>query len=103
MQPIHVSIVFVFFRCYADELANKTIPEIREIYSTYADPSCSVYKGNRTAVEGSLLLSSPHDLDRANDPSEKCQRWIYELDYGYQSMSAEVGSVGFQSVFSPFH
>lgn len=95
-----VSIAFVFFRCYADELANKTIPEIREIYSTYADPSCSVYKGNRSSVEGSLLGSSPYNL--ASDPSEKCQRWIYELDYGYQSMSAEVGSVGFQSLFTPF-
>lgn len=74
------------FRCYADELANKTILEIREIYSTYADPSCSVYKGNQTAVSNRLLGVSSH----ANDTNEKCQRWIYEKDYGYQSMSAEV-------------
>lgn len=79
---------FQCFRCYADELVNKTIAEIREIYSTYPDPSCSVYKGNKTSVD-SPLWASTYNADSDID-SGKCDRWFYELDYGYQSMSSEV-------------
>lgn len=67
-------------RCYSDELANKTIGEIREIYSQYSNPSCSKYQGDDS------LLSS----DFYRNETEHCDRWIYELDHGYKSMSSEV-------------
>lgn len=59
---------FVIYRCYDEELENKTVNELREIYSTYPNPSCTNYRNG----------------------SEHCDRWIYEYDHGYKSMSSEV-------------
>lgn len=80
IQPTIKYFICSHFRCYADELANKTIDEIREIYSHYSNPSCTKYRGN-------VSLSS---FDFYKNDSESCDRWIYELDHGYQSMSSEV-------------
>lgn len=62
---------FVIYRCYDEELKYKTVNEIREIYSTYPNPSCTNYKNG----------------------SGYCDRWIYEYDHGYKSMSSEVSGM----------
>lgn len=67
---------FVIYRCYDEALANKTANEIREIYSSYENPSCTKYKGP--------------DFIESRNGSEHCDRWIYEYDHGYKSMSSEV-------------
>lgn len=73
--------LFTCFRCYDDELANKTIEEVREIYSHYSNPSCTPYQG----VSKFSFLNNDHPSN-----STTCNRWIYELDHGYKSMSSEV-------------
>lgn len=57
-------------------LVNKTMDEVREIYSNYSNPSCTKYKGS-------------HTTGFKNDTGQ-CDRWIYEYDHGYKSMSSEV-------------
>lgn len=74
-------------RCYADELANKTISEIREIYANYENPSCTKYRN----VEIDTQLSN----DLYKNDTEFCNQWIYEFDHGYQSMSSEVSILKF--------
>lgn len=67
---------FLSSRCYDEALANKTMDEVREIYSSYPNPSCTKYRGSPTT-------------GFQNDTGQ-CDRWIYELDHGYKSMSSEV-------------
>lgn len=76
-------------RCYADELANKTIDEVRQIYSVYPNPSCVKYQNED-------MLS----FDLYKNDTGSCDRWIYELDHGYKSMSSEVRIT--KSVYSSF-
>lgn len=83
--------LFYYFRCYADELANKSIAEIRDIYSKYPDPSCTKYRGD----------SSLASIGSYNNDSEHCDRWFYELDHGYKSMSSEVNNT-FSNELSSF-
>lgn len=72
--------VFFFFssspfkRCYDESLVNKSIAEIRDAYSSYKDPHCTVFQGNGSS-------------------NEKCDRWIYDYDHGYRSMSSELNWV----------
>lgn len=73
--------LYFLYRCYDDRLANKTIDEIREIYSKYQNPSCTPYQGNSTAIQFDAY---------SQNISTNCDRWIYELDHGYKSMSSEV-------------
>lgn len=77
------SCVFCSFvtRCYDDALADKTIDEVREIYSNYSNPSCTKYRGNGPFASG-----------YSNDTGQ-CDRWIYKLDHGYKSMSSEVSQL----------
>lgn len=80
-------LIFVFhwcFRCYAEELANKTIDEIREIYSSYPDPSCTPYQGQSEHRE---FGSVAYELKGGEG---RCDRWFYDYDHGYHSMSSEV-------------
>lgn len=92
---------FLFCRCYAEELANKTIEEIREIYSSYPNPHCTPYntRGNHDQF-GSVAYE-------LRGGEERCDRWFYEFDHGYQSMSSEVSFLYFIGIFrcstSPLH
>lgn len=109
--------LYIPFRCYEDSLANKTIDEIRTIYANYPHPNCTPLQDthdSQTDVEfrglidnfGLLSLLKYDTLDadnaadaepvefqslRTNKTSAECQRWIYNLDYGYTSMTSEVG------------
>lgn len=92
------------FRCYADSLANKTLDEIKDIYADYTNPSCHVFGGNNkelllaeqspsSIVIRSLLESvkgSEETEETDDDEGEVCKAWIYDLDYGYKSMTSEV-------------
>lgn len=87
---------FVFhwwFRCYAEELANKTIDEIREIYSSYPDPSCTPYQGQS---EHRQFDSVAYELKGGEG---RCDRWFYDYDHGYHSMSSEVQLGQFLLIF----
>lgn len=94
-------------RCYADSLVNKTADEIRDIYAGYSDPSCSVLnerdRKEDDIIMRSLLMLTNVQAENRNiywtttktnesngSDDEKCTRWIYDLDYGYQSMTTEV-------------
>lgn len=63
---------------------NKTIDEIREIYSSYPDPHCTPYQG-----EGAHKHFDSVAYEQWSGP-ERCDRWFYEYDHGYHSMSSEV-------------
>lgn len=62
--------------CYHDKLVNMTYKEIADIYSQFENPSC-------TRLE---------DINghNATVSKEKCERWIYNYDFGYRSMNTEV-------------
>lgn len=70
-------------RCYHDALQNKTIDEIRNIYANYTDPHCTPYKAN----------DFNFNFFGANNTDGTCDKWIYEFDHGYQSMSSEVSDI----------
>ncbi|XP_031633769.1 solute carrier family 22 member 23-like [Contarinia nasturtii] len=70
--------------CYYDDIVNKSIDQIREIYSNYSNPSCTPYKTDVSSV----------DFFGANNTNDgACDRWIYEYDHGYKSMSSELNWV----------
>lgn len=71
-------------RCYHEDLANKTIDEVRQIYSNYSDPHCTPYKPD--SLNYNIFGVS-------NTDGDTCDRWIYEFDHGYQSMSSEVSLI----------
>lgn len=76
--------VSYYFRCYHDDLVNKTFAEIREIYANYSDPHCTPYKSEVSPT------SFNYDSTYNSNETQHCDRWFYELDHGYESMSSEV-------------
>lgn len=77
---------YFHFRCYHDDLANKSIAEIRQIYANYSNPSCTPYKSHESPASFNYLSTY------YKNESQYCDRWIYELDHGYKSMSSEVSA-----------
>lgn len=82
------------FRCYAEELANKTIDEIREIYSSYPDPSCTPYQSSHGVDSSARFSFFGSEFQNVSIRNNRCDSWFYDYDHGYKSMSSEV-SVSF--------
>ncbi|XP_055852620.1 organic cation transporter 1 [Episyrphus balteatus] len=66
--------------CYHDSISNLSFTEIEEIYSKFEKPSCT-----------KLLKLDEFGSFGASD--EKCTEWIYNYDFGYRSISAEMNWV----------
>ncbi|KAH8278969.1 hypothetical protein KR018_011811 [Drosophila ironensis] len=66
--------------CYHDKLVNMTYKEIADIYSKFESPSC-------TRLED---IFGPNNVTVS---TEKCERWIYNYDFGYRSMNTELNWV----------
>lgn len=75
----------------------KSPEELRLIFANYSDPSCTPLRPpldiqNIHSDEPDLL--SEHFLYRSDEASpQQCNRWIYNLDYGYQSMTTDVNCI----------
>ncbi|EDV42704.1 uncharacterized protein Dana_GF16892 [Drosophila ananassae] len=67
--------------CYHEQLANRSFDEIEEIYSRFEYPSCT------------RLETIDHNGGNHTVSSEKCNKWIYKYDFGYQSMNTELNWV----------
>ncbi|CAD7092957.1 unnamed protein product [Hermetia illucens] len=65
--------------CYHEKLANKSMLEIKQIYSQFENPSCT----RLADIDGYNVTVS----------DELCDRWIYDYDYGYKSMNTELNWV----------
>lgn len=63
-------------RCYHESLENKSFHDIAQIYSRFENPSCTRLE----LLHGDNYTESPL----------KCDRWIYEYDFGYRSMNTDV-------------
>lgn len=63
--------------CYHEALENRSFEEIAAIYAPFGkEASCT----RLDKIEG----------DRVTVSNETCQRWIYNYDFGFRSMNAEV-------------
>ncbi|XP_016959823.1 organic cation transporter 1 [Drosophila biarmipes] len=67
--------------CYHEQLANRSFAEIEAIYSQVERPSC-------TRLEKIDEDGLNHTLS-----TERCNRWIYKYDFGYESMNTELNWV----------
>ncbi|EDW67631.1 solute carrier family 22 member 21 [Drosophila virilis] len=69
--------------CHHEQLENRSYAEIEAIYNQFEKPSCT-----RLATIGS-------DLDGRNTTisTERCDRWIYNYDFGFRSMNIELNWV----------
>ncbi|BFF90597.1 steroid transmembrane transporter SLC22A24 [Drosophila madeirensis] len=67
--------------CYHPALEHRSFEDIARIYSQFASPSCT------------RLASIDADGGNATASSEPCVRWIYNYDYGFRSMNAELNWV----------
>ncbi|KAH8277174.1 hypothetical protein KR026_006685 [Drosophila bipectinata] len=66
--------------CYHEALANRSFEEISQIYAPFGkDASCI----KLDTVEGDKVTAS----------NETCRRWMYNYDYGFRSMNAELNWV----------
>lgn len=100
-------------RCYSESLADKTIDQVRDIYANYTNPHCTPFNAtstgyggyddfrhhdaNAASVElksllmyGTLAKSNLNSAHASDNETDLCKRWIYNLDYGYESMSSDV-------------
>uniref|UniRef100_T1GM93 Major facilitator superfamily (MFS) profile domain-containing protein n=1 Tax=Megaselia scalaris TaxID=36166 RepID=T1GM93_MEGSC len=66
-------------RCYHESLENKSFHDIAQIYSRFENPSCTRLE----LLHGDNYTESPL----------KCDRWIYEYDFGYRSMNTDLNWV----------
>lgn len=96
-------------RCYSEKLSNSTFDEIRQIYSAYEKPSCTVI--NETEIlylpEADLVHQIyTFDYLRSEDDNKapiSCDKWIYKLDYGYHSMTSDVSLKNILLLHVTFH
>lgn len=65
--------------CYHEQLENRSFAEIKAIYKGLKEPSCT------------RLASIEPDGSNATFSADRCDRWIYNYDYGFRSMNTEVG------------
>lgn len=90
----------IYSRCYSEKLSNLSFERIREIYSTYEQPSCSVINGTEILYlpetesdHQQHQISYTFDYLRIDDVDKApraCEKWIYKLDYNYHSMTSDV-------------
>ncbi|XP_064550610.1 organic cation transporter 1-like [Drosophila montana] len=69
--------------CHHEQLENRSFAEIEAIYNQFEKPSCT-----RLATIGSDL-----DGRNATVSGERCDRWIYNYDFGFRSMNTELNWV----------
>ncbi|KAH8417694.1 hypothetical protein KR222_004469 [Zaprionus bogoriensis] len=65
--------------CYHEQLENFSFSQIRDIYTEFDKPSCThlaVIDGDNSTVSG-----------------DRCDRWIYNYDFGFRSMNTELNWV----------
>ncbi|XP_017141548.2 organic cation transporter-like protein isoform X1 [Drosophila miranda] len=67
--------------CHHPDLEHRSFEEIAAIYSQFENPSCT------------RLASIDPDGGNATASSEPCDRWIYNYDFGFRSMNAELNWV----------
>lgn len=89
-------------RCFSEQLQNKSIDEIREFYSHYPNPSCT-----QISPKSQSFLSEYAEMSnngfvgnmkklfgiQHSDEFGECQKWIYNRDFGYESMTSELNWV----------
>lgn len=64
--------------CYHEHLENRSFAEIKAIYKDSKEPACT------------RLATIEPDGSNATFSTERCNRWIYNYDYGFRSMNTEV-------------
>ncbi|CAO1410565.1 unnamed protein product [Diamesa tonsa] len=68
--------------CSSESIKNMPINEIRQLFSNYTNPFCTMLENSTNAITGdSILKKSEND----------CNEWIYDQDFlsGYKSMTQE--------------
>ncbi|XP_068156514.1 organic cation transporter-like protein isoform X1 [Drosophila tropicalis] len=64
--------------CHHEHLENRSFAEIEAIYAKYENPSCT----RLDWIDGNEAMN-------ATVSSQRCDRWIYNYDYGFRSINAE--------------
>lgn len=86
--------MFFCFRCYSDELIGKSPEELRHIFANYSDPSCTPLRStiNIQNIQSNEINSISGNIAYLSEASSsaQCHKWIYNLDFGYQSMTTDV-------------
>lgn len=72
--------------CYHEQLENVSYAQIEDVYKQFDKPSCT------------RLATLDADLSNATVSGERCDRWIYNYDFGFKSMNTEVG----RKIYSKF-
>ncbi|EDV90610.1 steroid transmembrane transporter SLC22A24 [Drosophila grimshawi] len=67
--------------CYHEQLENRSFEQIAAIYNQFERPSCT------------RLESIDSEGLNATVSEERCDRWIYNYDFGYRSMNSELNWV----------
>ncbi|XP_055715910.1 organic cation transporter protein-like [Phlebotomus papatasi] len=71
--------------CSTEATQNLSIGELRQVFSTYDDPFCS-RMANEEFFPNIWMESS-------SQRHSNCDQWIYDLDFGYQSMTSDLNWV----------
>ncbi|XP_017844794.1 solute carrier family 22 member 6-like [Drosophila busckii] len=66
--------------CYHEQLVNQSFAQLKALYSQFEKPSCT--RLDSIDAAGNVTLSA-----------ERCDRWFYNYDNGFRSMSAELNWV----------
>lgn len=64
--------------CYHEQLENLSFAQIADIYKKYEKQSCTKL-ATVDLIGGNTTISE-----------DRCDRWIYDYDFGYRSMNTEV-------------
>ncbi|GAB0092743.1 organic cation transporter protein [Sergentomyia squamirostris] len=73
--------------CSTEATQNLSIGELREVFSSYDDPFCSRKAREELFIPNIWMESS------ATKRRQNCDQWIYDLDFGYQSMTSDLNWV----------
>lgn len=82
-------------------MQNKSIDEIREFYSHYPNPSCTKinprsqsFLSEDSDFSNNGFVGNIKKIFRKPQVDEgECQKWIYNRDFGYESMTSELNWV----------
>ncbi|XP_017874246.1 PREDICTED: organic cation transporter 1-like [Drosophila arizonae] len=69
--------------CYHEQLRNRSITEIEAIYKQFDKPSCTRL----------VTLGDDSNGTNAIASVERCDRWIYNYEFGFRSMNTELNWV----------
>ncbi|XP_034487930.1 organic cation transporter 1-like [Drosophila innubila] len=67
--------------CYHEQLESRNFSQIEAIYNQFEEPSCT------------RLTTIDLDGGNATISNNRCDRWIYNYDYGFRSMNTELNWV----------